>query len=167
MLQKERYMNTLKFQPADRIPLVEWPVREATMREWVNQGYPAGMSTQEFFGLDAGYVSVPVNMGLHPAFTPVVLEQNEKYKIWTDHLGARRQDFLQDATPGFVTRSWLKFPVEDRKDFLEMKKTLRPRCRWKIPLQLAEDRRNNKPEPYRNAPVHTVLILDGKGLDGV
>ena len=30
-------MNTLLFKPVDRIPLIEWNIRKATMREWVSR----------------------------------------------------------------------------------------------------------------------------------
>lgn len=122
MLQRERMIRTLTFQPVDRVPLVEWNIREATMREWIRQGYPEGVRYQSFFGLDTFYLSVPINMGMYPPFEEEIIEQNEKYKIWRDSTGAIRKDFVDNATPGFVTRQWLKFPVEERSDFLEIKK---------------------------------------------
>lgn len=122
MLHRERYLRTLTFKTVDRIPLVEWPIREATMRAWVEQGYPEEVSPEKFFNLDTLYIEVPINMGMSPYFEEKILEKTDEYKIWQDDLGAIRKDFLTDATPGFVTRSWLSFPVKDRKDFLEMKK---------------------------------------------
>lgn len=135
MLRRERFMRTLKFQSVDRIPLIEWPVREATMREWISQGYPEGVSPEAFFNLDTAYVNTPINMGMYPFFEEKVLEQDETYKIWQDNMGAIRKDFLKNATPGFVTRSWLSFPVKDRKDFLQMKK----RYDSSEPARYAED----------------------------
>lgn len=122
MLCRERFVKTLTFQPVDRIPLVEWPIRKSTMTAWVSQGYPEGASPQEFFNLDTMYLYAPINMGMYPMFEEKIIEQTSEYKIWQDNLGAIRKDFIKDATPGFVTRSWLSFPVKDRKDFLEMKK---------------------------------------------
>lgn len=122
MNSRERMMKTLSFKPVDRIPLIEWHVRGATMREWIRQGYPENVSQGVFLDLDPNHLDVPINMGLYPAFTEVVLEQHDQYKIWQDSLGAIRKDFSHDDNPGFVTRSWLKFPVADRKDFLDMKK---------------------------------------------
>jgi len=122
MLCRERFINTLTFKPVDRIPLIEWHIREATMRAWIEQGYPKGVSPQEFFSLDTSNLAVPINLGMYPMFEEKILEHNDKYKIWQDNLGAIRKDFLTDATPGFVTRSWLSFPVKNREDFLEMKK---------------------------------------------
>ncbi|MFO7612293.1 MAG: uroporphyrinogen decarboxylase family protein [Clostridia bacterium] len=122
MNARERFTRTLKFEAIDRIPLVEWPIREATMREWISQGYPSGVTPQEFFSLDTLWLSAPFNIRILPPFEEKIVEQDENYKIWVDGLGALRKDFKDDRNPGFVTRSWLRHPVENREDFLQMKK---------------------------------------------
>ncbi len=122
MLPRERYLNTLTFKPVDRIPLMEWPIRKSTMDAWIDQGYPEHVPSEAFFNLDTFYVNAPIHMSMLPVFEERILEQNQDYKIWQDDLGAIRKDFLKDATPGFVTRSWLEFPVKNSADFLEMKK---------------------------------------------
>jgi uroporphyrinogen decarboxylase len=80
------------------------------------------MNQKLFFNLDPAYLDVPIRMSLYPDFEEKTLEENAQYRIWQDNLGAIRKDFAQIENPGFVTRSWLKFPVENREDFLEMKK---------------------------------------------
>ncbi|MDD4744616.1 MAG: hypothetical protein PHN53_08445, partial [Eubacteriales bacterium] len=121
MNSRERLLRTLAFQPTDRIPLIEWSVRKATMREWIRQGYPPDVSQPVFLNLDPFYLNVPINMGLYPSFEEKVISQDGGYKIWQDRLGAIRKDFSQEDNPGFVTRTWLKFPVEDRDGFLAIK----------------------------------------------
>jgi len=122
MNARDRLVNTLKFQSVDRIPLVEWPIREATMREWLKQGYPEGCPVQTYFSNDTMWIGAPFNIRVFPKFEEMIIEQNERYKIWIDDLGATRKDFADNENPGFVTRSWLKFPVENREDFLNIKK---------------------------------------------
>ncbi len=46
MNDRQRFINTMMFKPVDRVPLVEWGIREATMNAWLKQGYPKGMSSQ-------------------------------------------------------------------------------------------------------------------------
>ena len=121
MLCRERLMNSLMFKPVDRIPLVEWPIRKATMDVWVAQGYPEGLDPQVFFGLDTFHINVPIVTYMHPKFETKILEETDDYKIWQDDLGAIRKDFSRDKTPGFVTRTWLDFPVSSKDDFLKMK----------------------------------------------
>jgi len=122
MTQRERYLRTLRFEPVDRVPLIEWPIRGATMQRWISEGYPEGVDPQVFFSLDTNALEAPIELGMYPKFPEEILSVEGNYKIWRDELGAVRKDFLKDATPGFVTRSWLKFAVEDRKDFEQMKK---------------------------------------------
>ena len=122
MTARERYLRTLLFKPVDRIPLVEWPIRGATMKAWIEQGYPGGVPTVTFFGLDPPQLDVPINMGMYPLFEEKILEMTAEYKIWQDELGAIRKDFVTVENEGFVTRSWLHFPVTDRCSFEEMKK---------------------------------------------
>ena len=105
MNSKDRLMNTLLFKPVDRIPLVEWNVRKATIREWVKQGYPEDANQKSFFDLDPFYQYVPILLGMYPEFEEKTLEEDDKYRIWQDNTGAIRKDFVQIENPGFVTRS--------------------------------------------------------------
>ena len=122
MDSRTRFMRCLRFENVDRVPLVEWGIREATMQAWIEQGYPAGTAAQTFFDLDPYTLGIPLDMGMKPRFQEKIMESNDRYKIWQDNLGAIRKDFIKDATPGFVTRTWLEFPVKDEKDFNQIKK---------------------------------------------
>jgi uroporphyrinogen decarboxylase len=68
-----------------------------------------------------------------PRFEEVTLQEFGDKRIWIDHLGATRVDQKNPVTPGFVTRSWLEFPVKNRKDFEEMKKRYQPDTRGRVP----------------------------------
>mgnify|MGYP000773921438 CR=1 FL=1 len=126
MLLRERFIRAVTFQPVDRVPLIEWPIRGSTMAAWISQGYPQGISPTEYFNLDTSPIEAPVELGMYPKFKEKLLEHDEHYKIWRDELGAVRKDFINDDTPGFVTRSWLKFAVEDAAGFKRMKKRYDP-----------------------------------------
>jgi len=119
---RERFANTLLFKPTDRVPLIDWAIRGATMNEWLKQGYPEGVDTNLFFNLDPFGVNFPINMEMLPKFEPKTIETDGEYKIWRDELGAVRKDFIVTENEGFVTRSWLSFAVTDRDSFLDMKK---------------------------------------------
>lgn len=119
---RERFVGALTFQEIDRVPLVEWPIRGSTMREWVKQGYPEGMEPGEFFHLDPWGRYAPLNLDMYPVFEEEILESTGRYKIWRDNKGAVRKDFVREENPGFVTRTWLSFPVKDKRSFEEMKR---------------------------------------------
>lgn len=126
MTPRERYIRTLHFQTADRVPLVEWPIRGATMARWLKEGYPEGVESEQYFHLDRYAVGVPIDTSMRPRFEEKVLSLEGNYKIWQDDLGAIRKDFANTEHPGFVTRSWLKFAVHDRASFMEMTKRYDP-----------------------------------------
>ncbi|MBI4245299.1 MAG: hypothetical protein HY606_14515 [Planctomycetes bacterium] len=69
---------------------------------------------------------VPVDLLPLPRFEQITLEEDEDKKIWIDELGTKRIDHKNPATPGFVTRSWLEFPVKNRSDFEKMKRRYQP-----------------------------------------
>lgn len=119
---RERFLGALTFKSIDRVPLIEWPIRGSTMREWIKQGYPEGVEPGDYFNLDPWGMYAPVNLEMYPKFEEKILEQNHQYKIWQDNLGAVRKDFARDENPGFVTRTWLSFPVSSKADFETMKK---------------------------------------------
>jgi uroporphyrinogen decarboxylase len=67
-----------------------------------------------------------------PAYEPVILEHRDGHYLIRDHMGATVEiadsfdpSYLQQAKD-FVTRKWHKFPVENREDWLEMKKRYDP-----------------------------------------
>jgi hypothetical protein len=124
MNARQRFIETMKYGNPDRIPLVEWHIRESTLREWHRQGLT--VTPEEYLSLDPYSVPVPIDLGHCPKFEPVILEEYEDYKIWIDEEGATRKDFEVDKTPGFVTRKWIKFPVENREDFERMKRRYDP-----------------------------------------
>ena len=138
MTNRERFLSALTFRPIDRIPLVEWNIRGSTMREWVKQGYPEGVPPAIFFDLDPYNVGVPIHLGMHPEFEERIMEDTGVYKIWRDKQGAVRKDFSKDMNPGFVTRTWLSFPVQSRDDFLKMKERYDSKDPERIPQNFKE-----------------------------
>ncbi len=143
MTARERFLETLLFGHPDRIPYSFASPREATMNAWYKQGLPREVTLANFgrfVGMDAGE-GLPVNLGPLPAFEPVVIEETARHKIWIDELGAKRIDHKVLPTPGFVTRSWLEFPVKNRQDWAEMRKRYSP----DTPGRYAEDWRERLP----------------------
>jgi hypothetical protein len=132
---RERWLKVAEFSRADRLPNWEGDFRGATMERWYRDGLPRSVTPEDLyrrFELDLWY-DVPVAKGPYPAFEAQVLETTGQYKIWTDELGALRKDFLVNAEPGFVTRSWLKFPVENRADFEKMRERFDPLSPGRFP----------------------------------
>jgi len=144
MTPRERFLATMTWGVPDRIPYRFGGPRESTFNAWYKQGLPRDLNFGRFIGYDH-WEQLPVDLGPLPRFEEVVLEETNRHKIWIDYLGAKRIDHKVLPTPGFVTRSWLEFPVKNREDWLEM----RPRYQAETAGRTPEDW-GQRVERYRN-----------------
>jgi uroporphyrinogen decarboxylase len=145
MDDRQRFIAALTFRKADRIPFEPgWP-RESTLRAWKQQGLPEegdwhihllsilGIECKppEKPGLDLG-----VDFKMIPTFEEKVLEHRDGHYIVQDWMGAiteisDKYDYTYIRTAkDFVTRKWHRFPVQDRRDWLE-------KVQWRYSLDAA------------------------------
>jgi hypothetical protein len=125
MTPRERYNAITNFRRPDKPFVWTFPIRKATMDAWTLQGHPAGISTPELLGYDS-FLDFPVVPGHWPQFEKAIVEQKDGHVTYYDEEGALRTDGIADQGSGFVTRQWLKFPVESREDFIRMKERYSP-----------------------------------------
>ena len=148
MIDKERFIRTLKFQKTDRPIFTEflgfWP---ETINKWYSQGLPftirndgegkvapfyvtVGVSSyfkgiSEYLKFDRCYHatnSFDIDFGPIPRFIRKTLEENERYRIEVDEAGIVKKTLLTDVSiPG-----WIEFPIKNKEDFEEIKKRYRP-----------------------------------------
>ena len=132
MNPRQRYYNTIHFQPTDRFAYSFGGPRQSTLEAWEYQGLDLNSNWSELIGQDPR-AGLPINPGPDPAFEEKTLRIEGDKRIWIDNLGATRIDEANPTTPGFVTRRWLKFPVETRAEYEEMKKRFRPDSAGRVP----------------------------------
>ncbi|MFQ6048864.1 MAG: uroporphyrinogen decarboxylase family protein, partial [Phycisphaerae bacterium] len=169
MNPRQRFIETMTFGRPDRPPFLEFSLRPATLDNWRRQGLPPDVDVQAFFGFDPT-ISVPVTTGPLPRFEVKILHQDDRYKIWIDELGALRKDFVHDREPGFVTRTWLKFPVQSRRDFLQIKHRFDPDHPDRLPPDFARwaQQARNRTCPLR-LTLHSMFweLRDWMGFHGL
>ena len=119
MTARERFLATMLGGTPDRVPYCFGGPRQSTFEAWYRQGLPRGLNFGKFVGMDH-WEGLPLNFGPHPQFEQRVIEEGPRHKIWIDELGAKRIDHKKLPTPGFVTRTWLEFPVKNSADFRYM-----------------------------------------------
>ncbi|MGC8805414.1 MAG: uroporphyrinogen decarboxylase family protein, partial [Candidatus Ratteibacteria bacterium] len=126
MTPRERWQNIFHFRPVDRIFNMEFGWWNDTLIRWHNEGLPQEVDTigkgDLFFGFDR-MLSVPVNLGLDPVFKTETIEETEKYIVTRDSTGVIAKQF-KDGTSSIP--HYIKFPIENRSDWLEFKKRLSP-----------------------------------------
>ncbi len=150
MNARERFLETLRFGKPDRIPFSPGGGRESTRARWHREGLPEG--EQDITGyayraaggvekLDPGLGSFPISERMIPEFEEKVIERKERTQIvqdWKGNICEISNEFdtryLRNAYD-FVTRRWIKCPVESRSDWEAMKQ----RYDAEDPSRLAED----------------------------
>ena len=135
MNARDRFLNALLFGEPDRIPLVPGDGRESTLAQWHKQGLPIDVSqVSEYAYRTAGGTlewpesgaDFPVNERMIPQFEEKIIEKRESTQIVQDWKGniceisnEYSTDYLRNATD-FVTRRWIRCPVESREDWRKM-----------------------------------------------
>ena len=145
MNSRERYLNVLLFKKADRVPFTPGFGRESTRKRWYQEGLPPGTAgadlIHEAYRQACGHAmpeeveiiaNVSIDHMMNPKFEEKVIEVRENSQVVQDWKGNICEigleydvSYLRSALD-FVTRNWLKCPVENRADWEEMKKRYNP-----------------------------------------
>ncbi len=135
MNPRERYIETLLFGNPDRVPFSPGGPRESTLRRWHSEGLPKEVNwygyLMEQIGVPLEHTKPPVHLGvdflMRPQFEEKVLEHKDGHYVvqdWKGNICEISDQF--DVTylrmaKDFVTRRWIKCPVETREDWEQMK----------------------------------------------
>ena len=139
MDERRRYIETVTFGKPDRIPLAPGGGRKSTRERWRREGLPGDVeNVVEFAYRQAGgtldwpdvsrYEHFSVNERMIPQFEEKIVERCERTLIVQDWKGNVCEisdeygvEYLREAID-FVTRKWIKCPVESREDWKDMKR---------------------------------------------
>jgi len=138
MNERERFLETMLFGDPDRVPLDPANGRESTREAWFAQGLPRDVPANDIpryafeqigspFPWPEHGPGFPVNERMTPEFEEKVIEVREDTQIVQDWKGniceISREfttEYLRNAID-FVTRRWIKCPVESWDDWEAMK----------------------------------------------
>ncbi len=152
---RDRWLATLLFRHADRIPLLPGRGRESTIRRWHAEGLPAQLSgehevtafayrrgggREDLGGTGEGF---PVDVRMIPRFEEKVIERRGRTQIvqdWKGNVceigGEYNVRYLRDPID-FVTRRWISCPVQTRADWLSMAGRYDPDLPQRLPADAA------------------------------
>jgi uroporphyrinogen decarboxylase len=134
MTDRERFIATLTFQKPDRVPFEPGYGRKSTREAWRRQGCPADKEphayARELVGVPPATTMPRVMPGVDfrmiPQFEEKIIERRPGTIVVQDWKGNICEisdqfdlTYLRDAVD-FVTRSWIKCPVESRADWEDM-----------------------------------------------
>jgi hypothetical protein len=153
MTPRERMLATMLFRRPDRVPLQPGGGRQSTLRAWHSQGLPAEVRDycEHAYRLCGGTLpwpaageSFPVNERLIPPFEERIIEELPGSRIVQDWKGNVCEigkeygvEHLRHAID-FVTRRWIRCPVESRADWEEIRKRYDADDPSRLPADAAE-----------------------------
>ena len=110
MNARERVTKVLSGETPDRVPYFDSYWAETT-RRWRNEGLPADMSADDYFGGEMGRFGGDFSL----QFPVRVIEETERYRMYSDENGATRRDL---RTADGWTPNWVDFQIKDRDDWM-------------------------------------------------
>jgi len=141
MNARERYLEAVLFGEPDRIPFSPGSPRKSTIEAWRRQGLPERRhymeALRETLGLPPDSppktkTSLAASFLMIPQFDEKILEHRNGHYVVQDWKGNLCEisdqfdvSYLRQAID-FVTRRWIKLPVENRDDWENMKRRYDP-----------------------------------------
>jgi len=168
MTSRERFINWMHFKEVDRPPWWELWYWEETLDRWYKEGLPQDVHLIEYFGVDRRE-DVGVNVSLCPPFKEETIEETENYRIYRDSQGVIKKELKHERAKSSMPQ-FLRYPVESRRDFEELKKRLNPYSPARYPLWWEEKKRIWKDRDYPLS-IHVGSLFgwirNWMGLEGV
>lgn len=137
MHARERFLKTMRFEHPDKVPLEPGGGRESTLARWHREGLPATVNDVSEYAYRCaggkqewprGGVDFPVQERMIPQFEEKVIERRANSQVVQDWKGNICEiglefnvEHLRNASD-FVTRRWIKCPVETRADWENMQR---------------------------------------------
>jgi uroporphyrinogen decarboxylase len=153
MNARERYLAAVLFGEPDRVPLEPGCGRQSTRARWYSEGLPEDVANYNRYAyeLAGGELPAPesgpgfpVNERMIPIFEEKVIEEREDSRIVQDWKGNICEigkeytvEHLRNAID-FVTRRWVKCPVESDEDWQDMKRRYDPATPGRLPADAAD-----------------------------
>ncbi len=143
MNDRQRNLEALLFGKPDKIPFIPGGGRNSTRERWHKEGLPADINPVQIteyayheaggtLELPKGGVGFSVNERMMPMFEEKVIEKKADSQIVQDWKGNICEignefpvEYLRNAVD-FVTRRWIKCPVENWEDWENMKHRYNP-----------------------------------------
>ncbi len=168
MTERERYLATLLFQKPDRVPFQPGGGRRSTLEAWHRQGLPPQETdylahARKLIGIELPPTQPAIGPGVDfrmvPQFEEKVIERRPGTLVVQDWKGniceiADKFDpsYLRDAID-FVTRKWIRCPVESRADWPDMSRRYDPLDPKRFPSDWLERAAKLRKRDYPSAIV--------------
>lgn len=118
MNDRERFVNSMHFRPADRVSYRPQGFWQTTLERWLKEGMLAGVEPGALFGFDQ-WRRVPMNVDMLPLMEVQLVEEADNWRIVKDEHGVTKRELRVQQEMSMP--QWLDFPVSNADDFRRMK----------------------------------------------
>lgn len=135
MNDRERFNAQMHYRPVDRCPIMDFGFWDETLELWQQQGMPADVSTDAFFGMDAQWRSLPIDLGLMPPFEEQLLEDRGQSEVvrQSDGVVVHRRKWMRTIP------QYLDWTLKDRESWQRhYQPRLDPKTPGRIPADFAQ-----------------------------
>jgi len=168
MTNRDLYLNTLLFSNPEKIPFETGGPRKSTVERWQREGLPKDVNWLDYVCDKINLIlpkSKPMpnfwaDFRMIPWFEEKVIEHKDGHYIIQDWMGAILEisdkydyTYIRNAID-FVTRRWVKCPVETYEDWQEMKKRYNPDTPERIKVTPDEIRQINERDSFLSLHVN-------------
>jgi len=88
MTFRQRFHNTMHYEPVDRIPMMDFGYWQQTLARWQDEGMPADGLPGKYFGMDGGWGGVGKDIvGMYPLMEVKTVEETADYRVFRDATG--------------------------------------------------------------------------------
>jgi uroporphyrinogen decarboxylase len=84
---RELFLRIMRYEGADRMPVVHWTGWTETMARWYEEGLPRDRNIHEFLGTQPHWTGVGAHVGLFPAFEERTIEEDADSRVYRDGNG--------------------------------------------------------------------------------
>jgi hypothetical protein len=142
----ERYYRVMTYQGVDRVPDIEFGYWPQTLRRWLKEGMPVGLTDEEknsmflakvddFLGIESHGHGVPLKIHMNPCFAEEVLELRGDVTVMRDTSGTVAERYgttsRRARSPTSSGSRWRR-PMTGRTCGAATGWTTRPLWRWKM-----------------------------------
>ena len=134
MTLRERWVRTMHYKKADRLPMMEFGYWDETLPLWHEQGLPRTVRTEAqayaYFGIEDWRDEGVNTDGLCPGFERETIEETEDYIIWRDEERAVKKESKKDIK---TIPHFMDYGLKNREDWKLFKARLNPDTPGRFP----------------------------------
>lgn len=155
MTPRERFLNTMRFKPVDRVPFWLDSAWTANYDRWHEEGLPRNFSLKSLYDFD-NVLEVGIYYGMAPSFERQVISEDDEFVIYINHEGIKMREKkigAETSMPDFI-----EFPVKIREDYQNLKWRFQLNAEHRFP---EERRKRMSLFKHGNMPVRSFADREG------